>query len=63
MIGTKLPTLYSNARTSSAKITPASGVLNEAAMPAAVPQAAMFRILLFGNVRIWPMRLPLAAPR
>ncbi len=49
--GTKLFSAYSIMMTSSAKITPARGVLNDAAIPAAAPLATRVRILLLGNLK------------
>ncbi len=49
MTGINPAMVYSINTTSMAKITPASGVLNDAAMAAATPQAASMRRLLFGN--------------
>ena len=43
--------VYSTMITSMAKITPASGVLNDAAIAAAAPQATRIRILLFGQLQ------------
>ena len=63
MTGMKLARVYSIITTSRAKMTPASGVLKDAAMPAAVPQPTRVRMLLFGSDSHWPMKLPLAAPR
>ncbi|MEJ2575697.1 MAG: chloride channel protein, partial [Gammaproteobacteria bacterium] len=45
----KLATVYSSITTSSAKMTPARGVLKEAAMPAAVPQPTRVRMALLGS--------------
>ena len=47
--GAKLTMEYSIMTTSIEKMTPASGVLNEAAIAAAMPQAASVRLLLFGK--------------
>ena len=43
------PKVYSNRMTSTANITPATGVLKEAEIAAAAPQAARVRKLLWGN--------------
>ena len=63
MTGIKLASEYSIITTSSAKMTPASGVLKEAAMPAAVPQPTKVRMALFGSLSACPTKLLLAAPR
>ena len=60
--GTKPATVYSIMTTSIAKITPAIGVLKEAAMAAAVPQADITLRLLLGKRRPAPNRLLAAAP-
>ena len=60
--GVKPTSVYSIITTSMAKMTPAMGVLNEAAIAAAVPQATRMRMLLFGRCNHWPNRLALAAP-
>ena len=61
--GMKLATVYSIITTSSANTTPASGVLNDAAIPAAVPQPTSVRMTLLGSAKAWPSRLPDDAPR
>ena len=61
--GINPPTVYSNITTSIAKITPAIGVLNDAAMAAAMPQPTSRRILLLGSISFCPSKLLAAAPR
>ncbi len=61
--GVKLPMVYSIITTSMAKITPASGVLKEAPMAAAIPQATRVRILLLGRWSHLPAIPPEAAPK
>src|SRR5215470_4611009 len=61
--GAKPITVYSISTTSMAKATPASGVLNDAAIAAAAPHATSTRRLLFGSPMRWPATLALAAPR
>lgn len=61
--GVKPVMVYSIMMTSMEKITPASGVLNEAAMAAAAPQATSTRMLLFGIRNFCPSKLAVAAPR
>ncbi len=48
--------------TSMAKITPAMGALNVAAIPAAAPQATMLRIRSSESLRSWPIVEPRAEP-
>ena len=55
--------VYSIITTSMAKMTPDIGVLNEAEIAAAQPQATRVRMLLFGNRIHCPIRLENAAPR
>jgi hypothetical protein len=43
--------LYSSSTISIAKATPASGVLKEAAMAAALPQATRVRMVLLGSLK------------
>ena len=59
----KLAMVYSTITTSMAKMTPASGVLKDAAMAAALPQATSERTQLLGTANAWPSRLDAAAPR
>ena len=61
--GIKLATVYSIITTSSAKTTPASGVLKDAAIPAAAPQPTSARTTLFGSPRCCASKLPDDAPR
>ncbi len=61
--GIKLIRVYSIITTSMAKITPAMGVLNEAEIPAAVPQATNTRKLLLGSRSFSPNPLEAAAPK
>ena len=61
--GVKPTIVYSIRITSIAKITPARGVLKEAAIPAAAPQATKVRILLLGKCKVCPIKLALAAPK
>ena len=61
--GMKLAMVYSIITTSMANTTPASGVLKDAAMAAALPQATSERTQLFGTARPWPSKLETAAPR
>ena len=63
MMGIKLAMVYSIKMTSMAKITPAKGVLNDAAMAAAAPQPTKTRMLLFGRRTHCPSMLALEAPR
>ena len=63
MMGTKLVIAYSIMTTSMAKITPAMGVLNDAPIAAADPQATSVRTQLSGSRRASPSRLEVAAPR
>ena len=63
MIGVKPAMVYSIITTSMAKMTPEIGVLKEAEMAAAQPQATSVRMLLFGSRIHWPIRLEKAAPR
>ena len=63
MTGMKPTMVYSIITTSMAKMTPAMGVLKEAAIPAAVPQATSTRRLLWGRRSSWPRPLEAAAPR
>src|SRR5690554_5033719 len=63
MMGVKPAMVYSIITTSMAKITPAIGVLNEAEMAAAQPQATSVRMLLLGSLSHCPNRLENAAPR
>ena len=55
--------VYSMSTTSIAKMTPASGVLKDAAMAAAVPQATNVRKLLVDCRKVEPSRLDAAAPK
>ena len=55
--------VYSIITTSMAKITPEMGVLKEAEMAAAQPQATSVRMLLLGSRIHCPSRLEKAAPR
>ena len=50
----KLAMVYSIMTTSIAKMTPAIGVLKDAAIAAAVPQPTRARILLLGSRNNWP---------
>ena len=59
----KLAMVYSIITTSMAKMTPAIGVLNDAPMAAAEPQATNVRTLLLGSRKASPSRLEVAAPR
>ena len=61
--GIKPLMVYSIITTSMAKMTPANGVLNEAAMAPAEPHAIRIRILLLGSRIFCPSKLPPAAPR
>ena len=61
--GTKPRIVYSISTTSMAKITPASGVLKEAAMAAAAPQATRLRSSSGRTSKAWPTKLDAAAPR
>ena len=61
--GIKPVMVYSIKMASIAKMTPARGVLNDAAIAAATPQAVSVRKLLLGNLSCWPNKLELAAPR
>ena len=63
IIGVKPAMVYSIITTSMAKMTPEIGVLKEAEMAAAQPQATSVRMLLFGSRIHWPIRLEKAAPR
>src|SRR5690554_3879508 len=63
MMGVNPAMVYSIITTSMAKITPEMGVLNEAEMAAAQPQATRVRMLLLGRRIHWPSRLENAAPR
>jgi len=62
MMGAKPAMVYSIITTSMAKITAASGVLNEAAIPAAAPQPTSVRTLLLGKASWPPSQLPVVAP-
>ena len=53
---------YSIMTTSIANMTPAIGVLKDAAMEAAVPHATNVLKLLFGSLNSCPSKLLLAAP-
>ena len=63
MTGIKLATEYSIMTTSIAKITPASGVLKDAAIPAEQPQAIKVRNVLLGSLRYCASNEPEAAPK
>src|SRR5690554_197212 len=63
IIGVKPAMVYSIITTSMANITPEIGVLNEAEIAAAQPQATNVRMLLLGNLIHWPSKLEKAAPR
>ncbi len=53
-MGTKICTLYSRITTSMTKMTAAKGVLNAAAIPAAIPQPDNILKLLKGNFKYRP---------
>ena len=63
MTGVKPIMLYSSITTSIAKITPAIGVLNDAAIAPAVPHPTIRRRLLLGRWKIRPICEPAPAPR
>ena len=63
MMGVKPAMVYSIITTSMAKITPEIGVLNDAEIAAAQPQATNVRMLLLGSRIHCPIKLEMAAPR
>ncbi|OYY56432.1 MAG: hypothetical protein B7Y53_01845 [Halothiobacillus sp. 28-55-5] len=63
IMGINVASVYWRTMSSSAKITAASGVLNEAAIAAAAPQPTKVRTLLWGKSSDRPSQLPPAAPR